>query len=229
MFIARKTFGWGKSFDRISLSQIEDGTGMARSTVVAACKSLTDHGILETRPAEGRTPAAYRLNLAAEIGPEVPQITPQEAPDCTDNPTSDCTDFPTSRKIKLVGLSALTVPIIGTTRNTTQETEEKTPPCHKNDMVSPGGKRERFVPPTIEEVRASFKSHGRLDLADEWFGYWDSVNWWRKRGVRMQKWRSAVSGWVSQKKEDSSRLMPARASPPSLVFDDEKRIFVPAP
>jgi len=39
-FLARKTFGWAKRADRISLRQIVTGTGLSRRAVIAAVQAL---------------------------------------------------------------------------------------------------------------------------------------------------------------------------------------------
>lgn len=46
MFIARKTFGWHKIRDRISLSQIHKATGFTRSNIINAIRSLCKLGLL---------------------------------------------------------------------------------------------------------------------------------------------------------------------------------------
>lgn len=45
-FVLRKTYGWGKKFDRISLTQFEGGTLLSRVTVVKALKNLLSRNIL---------------------------------------------------------------------------------------------------------------------------------------------------------------------------------------
>ena len=62
MFVARKTFGWGKDRDRISLSQIEAGTSLARSTISTACEGLRARGMLCIIPGNRNTANTYWLN-----------------------------------------------------------------------------------------------------------------------------------------------------------------------
>lgn len=47
MFITRKTFGWHKSKDRISLSQIVEGTKSCRTGVCNAIDGLINHGLIK--------------------------------------------------------------------------------------------------------------------------------------------------------------------------------------
>ena len=49
LFICRKTFGWHKERDRISLSQLEEGTGSCRKNIVIAINSLIEHGLIEKK------------------------------------------------------------------------------------------------------------------------------------------------------------------------------------
>lgn len=46
MYMCRKTFGWHKTSDRISLSQIEKATGFVRNHITRAIKSLCEKGLL---------------------------------------------------------------------------------------------------------------------------------------------------------------------------------------
>ena len=50
MVIARKTFGWHKERDQISLSQLVTATGMTRSSVVSGLEAAIEHGWIERIP-----------------------------------------------------------------------------------------------------------------------------------------------------------------------------------
>lgn len=83
LYVARRTYGFGKESDNISLNQmaagirrrdgtqLDQGTGLSRSGVKSACNRLIDRGILvrvnnhnhESRECEEST---YRLNLYAD-------------------------------------------------------------------------------------------------------------------------------------------------------------------
>lgn len=95
LYVARRTYGFGKDADNISLNQIaagmfrrdgtplNRGTGLSRSGVKVACNSLIEKGLLirTARTAEGgREPeeSTYRLNLYAPLpGDEPPQSPPE--------------------------------------------------------------------------------------------------------------------------------------------------------
>lgn len=83
LYIIRRTFGWRKDADAISLSQImhgitradgtalDHGTGLAKSTAVAAIKGLETMGIIEAvrskSEARGYESTTYRPRLAAPL------------------------------------------------------------------------------------------------------------------------------------------------------------------
>jgi len=61
--ICRFTYGWGKQSDRISLSQLQDITGMARGSVARSIRELGD--VVTITPGNPRRQQAseYRLNI----------------------------------------------------------------------------------------------------------------------------------------------------------------------
>jgi phage replication O-like protein O len=54
-FLLRKTYGWNKKSDRISLSQFVDGTGINQRRVIEAINSLIAKNIIHKTSAEKRT------------------------------------------------------------------------------------------------------------------------------------------------------------------------------
>lgn len=80
LYIMRRTFGWKKEADNIGLAQLtggittrdgrtlDVGTGLARSTAVAAVKSLEDWGLIERQenhaPDGADLPTTYRVRLS---------------------------------------------------------------------------------------------------------------------------------------------------------------------
>ena len=47
LFVVRKTKGWNKEFDNISVSQFMEVTGLSNRSVITACESLVEMGLLE--------------------------------------------------------------------------------------------------------------------------------------------------------------------------------------
>lgn len=51
--------------------------------------------------------------------------------------------------------------------------------------------------PTLDMVIQYAQEKGnRREMAEEFFFYWDSMNWTRKNGRRIQKWKSAFAQWA---------------------------------
>lgn len=60
LFIVRKTRGWNKSTDSISVSQLVDGTGYNKDSVLKGCEKLVELGIV-VRKSFANQPAKYDL------------------------------------------------------------------------------------------------------------------------------------------------------------------------
>jgi phage replication O-like protein O len=61
MAICRLTYGWGKQFDKISLSQLAEITGLHRSNVARARKGLGK--LISVIPGTPTSASTYRLNI----------------------------------------------------------------------------------------------------------------------------------------------------------------------
>ncbi len=75
-FIIRKTVGWQKAEDKLSISQIKEGTGInSRTTISNAVSNLEKAGyILVHRPADQKTPNTYSLNSDYELVQKMDQV-----------------------------------------------------------------------------------------------------------------------------------------------------------
>lgn len=47
LFVVRKTKGWNKESDSISVSQFMEVTGLSNRSIITACESLVEMGLLE--------------------------------------------------------------------------------------------------------------------------------------------------------------------------------------
>jgi phage replication O-like protein O len=63
--IARKTFGWHKVSDQISLTQLEALTGLSRSAVVAGITAGMERGVIERTP-HGKQSFLYHLLVVSD-------------------------------------------------------------------------------------------------------------------------------------------------------------------
>lgn len=64
-----------------------------------------------------------------------------------------------------------------------------------------GNSRKRFVPPSVEDVRAYCEEKGYSLVNPERFVNYYSSNGWMVGKTKMKDWKSAVAGWQSREKE----------------------------
>ncbi len=81
-FIIRKTVGWHKDEDKLSISQIKDGTGInSRTTISNAVSNLEKAGyVLVHRPADQKTSNTYSLNSDYELVQKMDQANGEASP-----------------------------------------------------------------------------------------------------------------------------------------------------
>lgn len=60
LVVLRKTKGWNKEEDYISVSQFMKVTGLSNRSVIDACESLVERGILERKTGERNTSMRLR-------------------------------------------------------------------------------------------------------------------------------------------------------------------------
>lgn len=70
MCISRKTYGWGKTSDSISVSQLEKMTGLSGRGIIKNIQVLMDYGLvtkIESQTADGdAAPNQYEINISCE-------------------------------------------------------------------------------------------------------------------------------------------------------------------
>lgn len=59
-------------------------------------------------------------------------------------------------------------------------------------------KKERFVPPTLEEVKEYAKGKGRGDLAEKFFEYYTVSNWVDGKGNKVKSWKQKFLTWIGR-------------------------------
>ena len=67
IFILRKTRGWQKALDTLSLGQIQEGTGLSKPTIANAITRLVGEGYMVKIDGSGTQPNQYGLNEFAEF------------------------------------------------------------------------------------------------------------------------------------------------------------------
>lgn len=82
-------------------------------------------------------------------------------------------------------------------------------------------KSKRFVPPTIEEVRAYVREKGYTFDPEAFVAFYES-NGWKVGRNQMKDWRGACRTWQSRQKP----VKPEKVEPRSYDFDDlERQIY----
>ena len=82
LFVVRKTKGWNKEFDNISVSQFMEVTGLSNRSVITACESLVEMGLLE------RSGGERKLNTYSVKAFEISQTGEKSSSDETGEKTS---------------------------------------------------------------------------------------------------------------------------------------------
>ena len=94
-----------------------------------------------------------------------------------------------------------------------QEQEQEQEHVHDQDHKSTRGKRERFVPPTVQECEAFFTENGGTVVqATKFFLNFESKNWKAGR-EKLSNWHSRALKWILDDKEGGFSAG-NRASPP---------------
>ena len=236
-FVVRKTYGWGKRHERLGAAQIVAGTGMARSTVFSACASLEAVGVLLVKHGErGGSTNDYALNVGKADTATAALYARSDAPvpkaESSTRPRPNAGLGQSSTRTRpnagLVRTADSPSPNAGLALDRTavyskkqgrdkEETNDTNVSLATSPPTNETPKRVKFVAPTLEEITADFAAKGRGDLAAEWYGYWDSRDWWRAKGIRMSKWKSAVSGWIASKTDESGQSFTVRGFPAASI------------
>ena len=67
-----------------------------------------------------------------------------------------------------------------------------------NDIKSNNGAK-RILPPTKDECIDLFKTNNySISEGAAFFHYWESMDWKRKGGAKIQKWKSAAQQWMAK-------------------------------
>jgi len=94
------------------------------------------------------------------------------------------------------------------------EEPKKTDNVNDNDTdndteIKKGAKR--ILPPTKDECIDLFKTNNySISEAASFFHYWDSMNWTRKGGMKIQKWKSAAQQWMAKLEPEKQITQPTQ-------------------
>ena len=71
--------------------------------------------------------------------------------------------------------------------------------------VDMGKKRQRFTPPSLEEIQVYIKEKNYLHVVAESFFYYYEGKGWMVGKNKMQKWKAAVSNWEVRNKTEAEK------------------------
>jgi len=89
-------------------------------------------------------------------------------------------------------------------RNTDTDTDITTP---LTPLQTKKRKAKKFIPPTLEDVKAYFAEKGYSDMAAERaFNYYEAAGWHDSTGKPVKSWKQKMVGvWFKPENEDTSR------------------------
>lgn len=87
---------------------------------------------------------------------------------------------------------------IGTMSDKSIEIRDKSIDIRNNNSI--GEKRKRFVPPTLEEVKAYCKERNNNVDANKFFEYYSTGNWKDAKGNSVKNWKQKLIAWESREK-----------------------------
>ena len=91
LYLWRRTCGWGKQEDMISVKQfsgglvtkagkrLDCGTGLNKRTILRAIDDLKERGLIAVEKFHGR-PSRYRLKVVTSVSPPLEQVVPTLSP-----------------------------------------------------------------------------------------------------------------------------------------------------
>ena len=190
MIVLRKTYGWQKKTDRISLSQIAKATGIQRPHVVRAKKTLIDKKLLIERQGE----IGPNKNYEQWQSPGYPG---------TDLGTGGGTDSGTTQVVPIQATS-------GTDSGTKSGTDSGTHKRKKDTIQKKERADRKFTPPTIEQVRVYAESRGYPDFdAERFVEYYATAEWHDSKGNPVRNWKQKLlSVWLTGKYDDAPSAKP---------------------
>lgn len=126
LFVVRKTKGWNKESDSISVSQFMEVTGLSNRSVITACESLVEMGLLE------RSGGERKLNTYSVKAFEISQTGEKSSSDKTGENFSQTGEKSSSNLVKKVHTQ-------NNNKNTIQNINKKNTKKSESDLLAEFG------------------------------------------------------------------------------------------
>lgn len=162
MVIMRKTFGWHKIRDKISLSQLEKHTGLLRQSILKASKSLENKGLISKTVSgiKGREETSYEL-IVIEDSNSSYQCVSHTPPSVFNTPTKETLTKEIRKEInKEIPISNETGPSIPFSRKKIKETKQEVAPrvlisaSEKQDLLRRENGDEKIILNSFQKLSA---------------------------------------------------------------------------
>lgn len=194
--ICRKTFGWHKQSDKISISQLESITGASWRRICNALKDIEKEEYISVTHCPGKVSEfSVNISVSGEGTPDKMYMTP-----LTKGTGDPCTKCPPQKKL---------------TKETTQKKKEGEADAPTPDAPVNG----RFKRPTLETLRQYFDEigvpAGILDAeAKKFMDHFDACGWVVGRDKPMKDWKAAARNWDRRRpKFGGARVVPITGIP----------------
>lgn len=90
--------------------------------------------------------------------------------------------------------------------NTKESNTDSMKELRNNPPVSPGGKKKRFVPPSVEEVRAYCQERQNTIDAQQFVDFYTANGWTQGHGKPIKDWRAAVRTWEARDRDKTRQV-----------------------
>ena len=171
----RKTYGYNKTDDKISLSQFAELTHLKRANVVRAIKGLVSKGILASIKSDTSEPTSYSFIKDYEKWKVVSEVIPSIRSD-------------TRGGIK-----------------SAKKVVSEVIPTKDNTKYSIKYREKKFIPPKLDQVKSFIKERGSPVDPDVFFNNYESTGWIKANGQPVKNWKSTIITWeLREKKKNES-------------------------
>jgi phage replication O-like protein O len=200
--ISRKTIGWHKDTDEISLTQLEAMTGLSRKTILSAVQMLIKADVITATASRGRGHSTtYSVNYI-EKGGEIPPIDETKGGEIPPISPVKGGDIPPIKPLKG-----------GKFPHTKESIKER--------VLKKGG---NFTPPTLEQVEAYIlEKHLRVN-GKRFFDYFDAGEWIDGKGNPVRNWKQKLITWDRHEPEKKGEFnVEEERRKLALQFEEIKR------